>query len=198
MSKTAIVVDGAYAYKTVKSIDTRYVPDYRKIRIVSEKLLFSNVVDARYFNSVDNDYETDESTNLFHDFLEKPYSEGGGGFKVKLYDLKEDLLWWPDGTPVVHPITGKQFNHRKQRGVDVGIGFFTIASFIEHEWDHLVLFAGDSDFYDVVEHLVHVEGVKVTLIGCKGSISGDLLKIATVWYLDDMGETFVHWTGRYS
>lgn len=46
------------------------------------------------------------------------------------------------------------------------------------QWRTLFLAAGDSDFHEVVQHLVENEDVRLSLIGSDQTISGELLPYA--------------------
>jgi uncharacterized LabA/DUF88 family protein len=100
---------------------------------------------------------------------------------VKLYWLQRRALSWPaawGGGPIVHPKNGQHFELVQQKAVDVGLAFHLMRSYEQRKWRKLFLAAGDSDFHEVVQHLVENAAVDVVLIGSLDSISNELLPYA--------------------
>ena len=105
----------------------------------------------------------------------------GPGIRVKLYWLQKRPLFWPTswgGGPVLHPETNRHFELIQQKAVDVGLAFHLMRSHDHKKWRTLFLAAGDSDFHEVVQHLVENEDVQLVLIGSDQTISGELLPYA--------------------
>jgi len=83
--------------------------NYLKLRNLLESRL-SDQVDEAYYLNADPDPPT-AKTNAFHNALAYP-PPTGPGLRVKLYWLAKRQLFWPSymgGGPVVHPVTGQQF-----------------------------------------------------------------------------------------
>jgi uncharacterized LabA/DUF88 family protein len=79
---------------------------------------------------------------------------------------------------VLHPESARHFELVQQKAVDVGLAFHLMRSFGRRKWRRLFLAAGDSDFHEVVQHLVEHEDVELVLIGSSETISGELLPYA--------------------
>ena len=79
---------------------------------------------------------------------------------------------------MVHPETSQHYDLTQQKAVDVGLTFHLMRSFGHRKWKRLFLAAGDSDFHEVVQHLVEHEDVDLVLIGTGNTISGELLPYA--------------------
>ena len=136
------------------------------------------IEDAYYFNA-DADVVSAKQ-NAFHSALSYPPPDGPG-IRVKLYWLQKKQLFWPTswgGGPVLHPESGRHFELVQQKAVDVGLAFHLMRSHGKTGFRTLFLAAGDSDFHEVVQHLVENEGVQLILIGSEQTISGELLPYA--------------------
>jgi uncharacterized LabA/DUF88 family protein len=70
----------------------------------------------------------------------------------------------------------------KQVGVDVSLTVEAMRSVDRDRWDHLILIAGDGDFYPLAEHLVEERGVQLTLLGSPETSSAMLTCYATTRY----------------
>jgi hypothetical protein len=148
--------------------------DFGLLRTEIEKDSGEAIGDAYYFDC-DNDPPS-PGQNAFHRFLSSAPPRGAG-LRVKLYWLQTKAHTWPShmgGGPILHPDSGEQYVTKTQKAVDVGLAFHLIRSHSKRRWDKLYLVAGDSDFSEVVQHLVENEDVAVTVIGTASSISGEL------------------------
>ena len=172
-------VDGAYLFKVWQNLNRGDRLDFVLLRQHLESKFHVEIADSYYFNA-DADPPT-AKTNRFHTALTYP-PPGGPGLRVKLYWLQKRLLYWPTklggGGPVVHPTTGQQFELTQQKAVDVGLAFHLMRSYGHRQWRTLLLAAGDSDFHEVIQHLVEHLDVAVILIGTMNSISSELLPYA--------------------
>jgi uncharacterized LabA/DUF88 family protein len=172
---TAWFVDGGYALKswnTVASDGARI--DYARLRTEIEEDAGEDIGDAYYFDC-DSDPPNAAQAG-FHKFLQSSPPKGAG-MRVKLYWLQVKKHEWPaylGGGPILHPVSGEQYSTKTQKGVDVGLAFHLMRSFSKIGWDKLYLIAGDGDYHEVVQHLVENEGVRVTVIGTPGTISGQI------------------------
>ncbi|MEO6600794.1 MAG: NYN domain-containing protein [Polyangiaceae bacterium] len=176
--KAAWFTDGAYLFKAWQSLKRSDRLDYLKLRLYLESTFGSAIEDAYYFNS-DPDV-ANAKQNAFHSALSYRPPDGPG-IRVKLYWLQKKPLFWPNswgGGPVLHPDTHRHFELIQQKAVDVGLAFHLMRSHDKQKWPTLFLGAGDSDFHEVVQHLVENEGVQLILIGSDQSISGELLPYA--------------------
>jgi uncharacterized LabA/DUF88 family protein len=79
---------------------------------------------------------------------------------------------------VLHPESKRHFELIQQKAVDVGLAFHLMRSHDKQKWHTLFLGAGDSDFHEVIQHLVENEGVHLVLIGSDQTISSELLPYA--------------------
>lgn len=176
---TAWFVDGAYAWRCFNAVASyNSKMDYVALRNLIEADAGESVGDA-YFFSADNDPPSAKQ-NAFHTAISQPPPRGAG-LRVKLYWLQRKEIYWPremGGQPVEHPDTGAQYIQTSQKAVDVGLAFHLIRSFSKKRWNKLYLVAGDSDFHEVVQHLVEDEDVEITLIGNNNSISAELAPYA--------------------
>ncbi len=188
--KSAWFNDGAYIMKAWNPLNTQSKLDYIKLRKMLETTYLSGgdgekIEDAYYF-SADLDPSTSK-LNSFHNALAFP-PPGGPGLRVKLYWTQKKALYWPSqmgGGPVVHPVSGAQYEQTTQKAVDVGLAFHLMRSFSRRKWGTLFLAAGDSDFHEVVQHLVENEDVKLVLIGTMNTISEELRPYAqSIFELD--------------
>lgn len=104
------------------------------------------------------------------------------GYQLDLRDFKCKKAYCPDKKCRYN----QGFDTRVQREVDVAIAMKPIKSLQANpNLDVVVLFAGDGDFYDMVEYFVKTLGKKVYVVGWSASMSGDLVKMCTeVCYLD--------------
>lgn len=171
---TSWFVDGGYALKTWQSVAGYDRMDYSLLRAEIEDDAGEAIGDAYYFNC-DNDPPS-AGQDGFHRVLSSAPPRGAG-LRVKLYWLKTKAHEWPThmgGGPILHPDSGKQYVTKTQKAVDVGLAFHLMRSFSKLGWDKLYLVAGDGDFSEVIQHLVENENVSVTVIGTKGSVSGEL------------------------
>jgi uncharacterized LabA/DUF88 family protein len=188
-AKAAWFTDGAYLFKVWQSLKRGDRLDYLKLRQYLESTFGIAIEDAYYFNS-DPDV-ANAKQNAFHSALSYRPPDGPG-IRVKLYWLQKKALFWPTswgGGPVVHPETHRHFELIQQKAVDVGLAFHLMRSFEKQKWRTLFLGAGDSDFHEVVQHLVENEGVQLILIGSDQTISGELLPYAhAVVKLRDIAE----------
>ncbi|HYQ46869.1 MAG TPA: NYN domain-containing protein [Polyangiaceae bacterium] len=167
-------IDGAYLFKVWQSLKRSDRLDYLKLRQYLESTFATVIDDAYYFNS-DPDVASAKQ-NAFHSALAHRPPDGPG-IRVKLYWLQKRPLFWPTswgGGPVNHPETGRHFELIQQKAVDVGLAFHLMRSHGHRRWRTLFLAAGDSDFHEVVQHLVENEGVQLILIGSEQTISGEL------------------------
>jgi uncharacterized LabA/DUF88 family protein len=177
-------VDGAFLFKCWNKLGRTDTLDYLKLRqyLVSKYCDpdTKEVIDEAYYFNADPDPPT-AKTNAFHNALAYP-PPNGPGLRVKLYWLQKRQLYWPPGlggNPVVHPQSGQHYELTQQKGVDVGLAFHLMRSFARRAWRKLFLGAGDSDFHEVVQHLVESENVNLTLIGNMDSISEELRPYAS-------------------
>lgn len=188
-SSAAWFVDGAYLFKAWQSLRRSDKPDYLKLRTYLESTFDARIDDAYYFNA-DPDPPS-AKMNAFHSALSYP-PPAGPGIRVKLYWLQKKALFWPaswGGGPVVHPETGQHYELTQQKAVDVGLTFHLMRSFGHRRWKRLFLAAGDSDFHEVVQHLVEHEDVELVLLGTGNTISGELLPYArAIVSLQDIAE----------
>ena len=176
--EAAWFIDGAYLYKVWQSLKRSDRLDYLKLRQYLESTFATAIDDAYYFNS-DPDVVSAKQ-NAFHSALAYRPPDGPG-IRVKLYWLQKKPLFWPTswgGGPVLHPETARHFELIQQKAVDVGLAFHLMRSHSHRKWRTLFLAAGDSDFHEVVQHLVENEDVQVILIGSDQTISGELLSYA--------------------
>lgn len=177
-ANAAWFIDGAYLYKVWQSLKRSDRLDYLKLRAYLESTFDEGIEDAYYFNA-DPDV-ANAKTNAFHSALAYRPPDGPG-IRVKLYWLQKKPLFWPTswgGGPVRHPETQRHFELVQQKAVDVGLAFHLMRSHGQRKWKTLFLAAGDSDFHEVVQHLVENEGVQLILIGSEQTISGELLPYA--------------------
>jgi uncharacterized LabA/DUF88 family protein len=177
-ASAAWFTDGAYLFKVWQSLKQSDRLDYLKLRLYLESTFGIAIEDAYYFNS-DPDVVSAKQ-NAFHSALSHRPPDGPG-IRVKLYWLQKKPLFWPTswgGGPVLHPETHRHFELIQQKAVDVGLAFHLMRSFEKQQWRTLFLGAGDSDFHEVVQHLVENEGVQLILIGSEQTISGELLPYA--------------------
>jgi uncharacterized LabA/DUF88 family protein len=172
-------VDGAYAYKTWGSLRRGDKLDYLKLRQVLESTYLDReagekIEDAYFFNA--DSEPPSAGQNAFHNALAYP-PPAGPGLRVKLYWLRKKQLFWPShlgGEAVVHPTTGEHYAVTQQKAVDVGLAFHLMRSFSKRGWKKLFLVAGDSDFHEVVQHLVEHEDVNLTLVGTMSTMGDEL------------------------
>ena len=175
---SAWFIDGAYLFKVWQSLKRSDRLDYLKLRSYLESTFGEGIEDAYYFNA-DADVVSAKQ-NAFHSALSYPPPDGPG-IRVKLYWLQKKQLFWPTswgGGPVLHPESGRHFELVQQKAVDVGLAFHLMRSHGKTGFRTLFLAAGDSDFHEVVQHLVENEGVQLILIGSEQTISGELLPYA--------------------
>lgn len=170
--------DGSYVFKVWQSLRRPDKLDYLKLRTYLETTFDERIDDAYYFNA-DPDPPS-AKMNAFHSALSYP-PPAGPGIRVKLYWLQKKALYWPTswgGGPVLHPETAQHYELTQQKAVDVGLTFHLMRSFGHRKWKRLFLAAGDSDFHEVVQHLVEHEDVDLVLIGTGNTTSGELLPYA--------------------
>ena len=171
-------IDGAYLFKVWQSLKRSDRLDYLKLRGYLEATFGEAIEDAYYFNA-DQD-PANAKQNAFHAALSYRPPDGPG-IRVKLYWLQKKALFWPTswgGGPVLHPETHRHFELVQQKAVDVGLAFHLMRSHSHRKWQKLYLAAGDSDFHEVVQHLVENENVDLVLIGSEQTISAELLPYA--------------------
>ncbi len=171
-------IDGSYLYKAWQGLKRADKLDYLKLRGHLEAAFDERIEDAYYFNA-DSDPPS-AKMNAFHSALSYP-PPAGPGIRVKLYWLQKRPLFWPatwGGGPVLHPDTAQHYELTQQKAVDVGLVFHLMLSFGRRKWKRLFLAAGDSDFHEVVQHLVEREDVELVLIGTTHTTSGELLPYA--------------------
>lgn len=171
-------IDGAYLFKVWQSLKRADRLDYLKLRQYLESKFGEGIEDAYYFNADADPAGAKQSA--FHSALAYRPPDGPG-LRVKLYWLQKKALFWPTswgGGPVLHPETQRHFELIQQKGVDVGLAFHLMRSHSHRKWTKLYLAAGDSDFHEVVQHLVENENVELILIGSDQTISGELLPYA--------------------
>jgi uncharacterized LabA/DUF88 family protein len=182
-------IDGSYVFKAWQGLKRSDKLDYLKLRTYLESTFGERIDDAYYFNA-DPDPPS-AKMNAFHSALSYP-PPAGPGIRVKLYWLQKKALFWPvswGGGPVVHPATSQHYELTQQKAVDVGLTFHLMRSFGHRRWKRLFLAAGDSDFHEVVQHLVEHEDVDLVLIGTGNTISGELLPYArAIVSLQDIGD----------
>jgi uncharacterized LabA/DUF88 family protein len=168
-------IDGAYLFKVWQSLKRNDRLDYLKLRSYLEETFEVRIGDAYYFNA-DADPATAKSTAFHHALAYPP--PAGPGLRVKLYWLQKKPLFWPSswgGGPVLHPASSRHYELVQQKAVDVGLAFHLMRSHGVRKWTKLFLAAGDSDFHEVVQHLVENENVEVVLVGSESTMSGELL-----------------------
>src|SRR5882757_7496507 len=177
-SDAAWFTDGAYLFKVWQSLKRADRLDYLKLRNYLESSFGAGIEDAYYFNADADPASAKQSA--FHSALSYRPPDGPG-IRVKLYWLQKKALFWPTtwgGGPVLHPETQRHFELVQQEAVDVGLAFHLMRSHGHRKWHRLYLAAGDSDFHEVVQHLVENENVDLVLIGSDQTISGELLPYA--------------------
>jgi uncharacterized LabA/DUF88 family protein len=177
-SNAAWFIDGAYLFKVWQSLKRSDRLDYLKLRSYLEATFGEGIEDAYYFNADPDPSNAKQSA--FHSALSYRPPDGPG-IRVKLYWLQKKPLFWPTswgGGPVLHPETSRHFELVQQKAVDVGLAFHLMRSHSHRKWQKLYLAAGDSDFHEVVQHLVENENVDLVLIGSDQTISAELLPYA--------------------
>ncbi len=183
-------IDGAYLFRVWQLLKRSDRLDYLALRTYLETRFSERIEDAYYFNA-DADPPSAKAS-AFHSALSYP-PPAGPGIRVKLYWLRKKPLFWPaswGGGPVLHPETSRHYELTQQKAVDVGLAFHLMRSFGHRKWKKLFLAAGDSDFHEVVQHLVEHEDVELHLIGTTHTISGELLPYArSMVDLGDIAET---------
>lgn len=189
MSHAAWFVDGAYVFKVWQAMHRSDRLDYSKLRNHLESTFQLSIDEAYYFSA--NPDPPNPGVNAFHNALSYPPPHGPG-LRVKLYWLQRRALSWPaawGGGAIVHPKNGQHFELTQQKAVDVGLAFHLMRSYQQRKWQKLFLAAGDSDFHEVIQHLVENEGVDLVLIGSLETISNDLLPYArSVVQLSEIAE----------
>ena len=176
--KAAWFVDGAYVMKAWNALNTQTRLDFVKLRKLLETTYLSGSDDKledSYYFSADPEPSTSR-LNSFHNALAFP-PPNGPGLRVKLYWVQKKTMYWPTqmgGGAVVHPVTGIQYEQTTQKAVDVGLAFHLMRSYSKKKWGTLFLAAGDSDFHEVVQHLVENEDVNLVLIGTMNTMSEEL------------------------
>ena len=175
----ALFVDGYFAYMC-------YQPrklDFLKLRMYVENDLNDSIDEAYYFCSEPKD----PGVRKFFNALSLPPPKGPG-FRLKKYWTREIELHWPaklGGKKVIHQELGVPYIQTQQKAVDVGLAYHLGRSFSKRKWDKLVLFAGDADFHEPVQHLVEYENVDLYLVGTLGRISEYLRGYARKIYCID-------------
>jgi uncharacterized LabA/DUF88 family protein len=184
MESVAWFVDGSYLFKVWNGLARPDNLDYLRLRQLLEAQFCdknsAEVIDEAYYFNADPDPPSAKQ-NAFHNALSYP-PPGGPGLRVKLYWLHKKRLFWPQkfgGGPVVHPQSGDQFELIQQKAVDVGLAFHLMRSYSRKKWKKLLFAGGDSDFHEVVQHLVESENVSLILIGSLDSMSEDLRPYAS-------------------
>jgi uncharacterized LabA/DUF88 family protein len=188
---TAWFVDGSYALNAWNSVRANGRMDYLLLRNKIEADAKETIGDAYYFDcESDSPYAAQQA---FHSFLRTP-APAGPGLRVKLYWLQTKFHQWPysmGGGPVLHPTSGEQYVTKAQKAVDVGMAFHLMRSYSMQHWDKLYLVAGDGDFHEVIQHLVENEAVDVTVIGARGSISGEIAPFVRIIEFSDMAADII-------
>lgn len=82
------------------------------------------------------------------------------------------------GRLIYDPTTKKPMERFVQKGVDVDLALRIDRSYRAEGWNHLVLVAGDGDFAELVGDLVEREGVRLTVVGSRQSITSALMPYA--------------------
>ena len=165
---TALFVDGQFAYMS-------FLPrkfDFIKLRGLLENDLRDEIDEAYYFCSEPKD----DGVRRFQHVLSLPPPKGPG-FRLKRYWTSDSEIYWPEkmgGGKVVHPESGEPYLQTRQKAVDVGLAYHLGRSFSKRGWDKLVLFAGDADFHEPVQHLVEYDNVDLYLVGPLTRISEHL------------------------
>ena len=133
--KTGVFIDGAYLYSVSRNLE--FDIDYnRLLKWISKR---GQLVRASYYTAIAEDQEYSSIRPLV-DWLNY------NGFKVVTKNIKEE------GT-----------GNRRKKG-DINVELTADAVALASKVDHILLFAGDSDFTHLVKVLQN-EGVRVTLFG---------------------------------
>ncbi len=171
-------IDGAYLYKVWQSLKRNDRLDYLKLRQIP-RAHFCRGHRRCLLLQLRSRRDEREAKRLPQCARLPP--PDGPGIRVKLYWLQKRPLFWPTswgGGPVIHPESARHFELIQQKAVDVGLAFHLMRSHSHRKWRTLFLAAGDSDFHEVVQHLVENEDVQLILIGSDQTISGELLSYA--------------------
>lgn len=160
-----LFIDGQYLHQALGRKKINFI----KLRMLVEREL-GDVIDEGYYFSADDDPPVAER---FHHALSYP-PPTGPGLRVKVYWLQRKKLTWPDGTPVVHPMEGYQYETVTQKAVDVGLVYHLTRAFHMRKFTKLALISGDGDFHEPVQNLVENENVELYLVGSMHSMSGEL------------------------
>ncbi|MCL2084699.1 MAG: NYN domain-containing protein [Oscillospiraceae bacterium] len=160
-----LFIDGQYLYQVVG----RRKIDFIKLREMVEREL-NDIIDEGYYFSADDDPPLAEK---FHNALSYP-PPSGPGLRVKVYWLQRKKLFWPDGTPVIHPTERFQYESITQKAVDVGLMYHLTRAFHKRQFTRLALISGDGDFHEPVQNLVENENVELYLVGSMNSMWGEL------------------------
>lgn len=166
-------IDGAYIYREYIRPFGRV--NYPALRQAVADTVGGEVTESFFFNATDQN-ASDQIKGL-HEALRKWH------FKVYEGWLQSRPLSWPDGAPVLHPITLEPYVLQTQKGVDVSMGYNLLRSFIAHRWSDLALVSGDADFEEPVRDLVENCKVRLHLFGIYGTISTRLQHYASSMHL---------------
>ena len=170
--KTIWIVDGAYMFKATP---IRF--DYLKLKKFLENKVGTTFRESYYLISTDP-YQS-EGQDQFHTWL-KSAPPKGPKMRVKLYKLKSHYLDCGQ--------CGNTIDYKMQKGVDVGIATLIIKLATQHQYDRLILCAGDGDFEDAIEFVKESLQKEIWLCGFENSISSDLQSYANevIWLNDHL------------
>ena len=162
-----LFVDGGYSRHSCKGVDVDALARY------VEGVLHDKVAQAVYFDG-EPKFEH-AATRRFLAALQWPRSQGGPGFKVKLYPVEAHPVVYPGGGQVVSP-EGKPLMSYKQVGVDIGLALAMLRGRDEFKWDKVALMAGDGDFAETLAEL-RGSGVQLCVLCGGKTLSKHLLSL---------------------
>ena len=170
MEKTLWIVDASYLLHAAPKHF-----DYLKLKQILEGCVGAEFKSSYYLNSCGD--PPSEAQNAFHTWL-KTAPPQGPKMRVKLYKLKD--------LQVKCPSCSSTFSRDVQKGVDVGIATLIVKLAAQHQFDRLVLCAGDGDFEDAIAFAKEECGKEIVISGFHNTVSPDLQSYADrVIWLDE-------------
>ncbi|DBA02952.1 TPA: hypothetical protein N0F65_005979 [Lagenidium giganteum] len=177
-TRTALVIDGAYAYIGARRREGGKI-DYVKLRRVLEEKIVGRLNECWFFDQEPVVRKSAHQGLASYYTALKLAPPHGPQFQLKLYAMKDYSCRCKQ--------CGHHFTQLVQKGVDNGIATKILSLAYENICDRFILLAGDGDFYDSLNLIKNVLRKDLWVIGYRDSVSADLQQLASsVIWLDDV------------
>ncbi|EQC37353.1 hypothetical protein SDRG_05570 [Saprolegnia diclina VS20] len=176
--RNVLFIDGSYAASGARALVGGPL-DFKQLRAALETLVGGEFSECWYYDNerMDNPKSPLPSQSAFVSSL-KLAPPLGPQFQVRLYPMKACKCFCPS--------CGNGVSHQVEKGVGNGLATKMLSLTYEDMADRVVLFAGDGDFYDTLDHVRNIRRKELWIVGYRASVVPDIQQFASkvIWMED--------------